>query len=320
MEKFFVSALDLDKKNDKDKDHAKRIIEVTGDQAVDIAIDTIHMNKQALIFVSTRNSAEALAERIAKSCVSRGIVNSNSKESGGLEELSKKILSVLSSPTKQCKRLSRCILGGVAFHHSGLPAMQRELVENAFREGVIRIIVATPTLAYGLNLPAFRVVVRDLKRYNPSWGYVWIPTLEYLQFIGRAGRPGLEEYGEAIAIASSENEREKILKRYIYGYPEEITSKLAAEPVFRTYLLAAISSGYANTMDELNALFLSTFHAYSYGDINALESNIARAINSLVSWGFIVLDGEKLKPTRIGKRVSELYLDCLLYTSPSPRD
>jgi len=64
-------------------------------------------------------------------------------------------------------------------------------------------------------------------------------------------------------------------------------------------------------MDELNALFLSTFHAYSYGDINALESNIARAINSLVSWGFIVLDGEELKPTRIGKRVSELYLDPL---------
>ena len=64
---------------------------------------------------------------------------------------------------------------------------QRELIEDNFREGVIKIICATPTLAYGLSLPAFRSILKDLRRYGPR-GMAYIPVLEYLQMSGRAGR------------------------------------------------------------------------------------------------------------------------------------
>jgi replicative superfamily II helicase len=95
------------------------------------------MNKQALIFVNSKRSAEANAERVAK------VAHTNSAE---LEELAQKILSAASSPTKQCERLAKVVRMGHAFHHAGLLNDQRALLEDAFREGSIKTISATPTL------------------------------------------------------------------------------------------------------------------------------------------------------------------------------
>ncbi|MEK6845936.1 MAG: LAGLIDADG family homing endonuclease, partial [Nanoarchaeota archaeon] len=99
-----------------------------------LALETIEMNKQALIFVPTRASAEKTAEDISK------------LTSAILPELEKEVLRVVSSPTKQCRRLSLCVRKGVAFHHSGLTSEQRDLVEREFRQGKIKVICCTPTL------------------------------------------------------------------------------------------------------------------------------------------------------------------------------
>jgi helicase len=83
------------------------------------------------------------------------------------------------------KRLASCIEKGIAFHHAGLAHSQRKIVEDNFRKGDIKIICCTPTLAFGLNLPAFRAIMKDLKRYGGRWGMQWIPVLEYQQCIGK---------------------------------------------------------------------------------------------------------------------------------------
>ena len=160
----------------------------TGNGALDLALDTLKLGKQALVFVNTKKSAEKTAEDIAKK------VKAGSKE---LIELSEKALKALSSPTRQCERLGNCIKKGIAFHHAGLVAKQRELIEDNFRNGNIKIICATPTLAMGIDLPAFRTILKDLKRYG-SRGMAYIPVLEYLQMAGRAGRPKFDKTGEAI--------------------------------------------------------------------------------------------------------------------------
>lgn len=62
--------------------------------------------------------------------------------------------------------LKRTVAGGIAYHHSGLSVEERGLVENAFRAGSVRILLATSTLAMGVNLPVAKVVIRSLRIGN----------------------------------------------------------------------------------------------------------------------------------------------------------
>jgi len=146
-----------------------------------IAENVMQLKKQIMYFVATRKTAESLAEKLTKTI--KPYLKRQEQEE--LSKLADKILNVLEVPTKQCKRLAECIKSGVAFHHAGLLGSQKRLIEENFRNGLIKAIVATPTLAFGVNLPSFRVVIRDAKRYYPGIGAVYIPVLDYKQMCGR---------------------------------------------------------------------------------------------------------------------------------------
>lgn len=283
------------------------------DPIIKLALQTLEQNKQAIIFAPSRSSAEKTAEEIAK------------LTTFSLPDLEHEILKAATTPTKQCRKLSHTIKKGVAFHHAGLLQRQKELIEDEFRNGKIKIICATPTLAAGMSLPVFRVIIKSLKRYSEQWGMDWIPVLEYLQMAGRAGRPEYEAFGEAICIAKDEAEREEIYERYVLGKPEAIYSKLAVEPVLRTYLLSLISSGIIRDRTSMKEFFTKTFWSHQFKDLQKLESIMEKMLHLLEEWGFITIVGaanagfvsanelnqEKLRTTPIGKRVSELYLDPL---------
>src|SRR3989338_3989645 len=289
------------------------IPELTDHPALDIALDTVKRNKQALVFCNTRRSAESTAEKLARKIDSK---------SDDLEKLADEILNVLSSTTKQCRRLAYCIRKGMAFHHAGLASKQRKLVEDNFRNGRIKVIASTPTLAFGLNLPAFRAVIKDLKRYGGRWGLQYIPALEYHQMAGRAGRPDFNDtHGEAICIASTEKEAEDIVEKFINAPPENIYSKLAVEPVLRTYCLSLAATGFAHSKKELVDFFEKTFYGYQFQDMNAIESILDKMLNYLEEWEFIrqskkddfvsanSLGDDKIEVTKLGERVAQLYLD-----------
>ncbi|MFP4567318.1 MAG: helicase-related protein [Candidatus Woesearchaeota archaeon] len=291
------------------------INKVSGDAVVDICLDTAKLGKQSIVFVSTKKGAEACAERVA--------MKLSLDEKAGL--LAQEVERVLSSPTKQCLRLGKVLRRGVAFHHSGLSSVQRRIIEDGFRAGSIRFICSTTTLGAGLDLPAFRSVIRDLKRFSPGWGQVPIPVLEYEQMAGRAGRPSFDLFGEAICVASSSDEKDFFLDEYVNGSPEDISSKLAVEPILRMYVLSLISSGYASSFRELMDFLSLTLYAHQYKDLGRLESIILSVITSLEDFGFVVCSNKKssffqsannlvsfgIEATRLGRRVSELYLDPL---------
>jgi len=301
-----------------------------------LALETIEMNKQAIIFAPSRASAEKTAEEISKLTQFQ------------YPEFEKEVLKAASTPTKQCRRLSHCIRKGIAFHHAGLLAKQKELIEEEFRKGKIKIICCTPTLAAGMSLPAFRVIITSLKRYSGSWGMDWIPVLEYMQMAGRAGRPEYESFGEAITLAKSEHEKEEIYETYVLGEPEEIYSKLAVEPVLRTYLLSLISSGIIKDKESMQDFFSKTFWAHQFEDLKQLNLIMDKMLLLLEGWKFVrIINNEnsnsnddknnddkdnyefipasklnhktnnqekELRPTLLGKRISELYLDPLTAT------
>ncbi len=321
----------------------------TDKPALNIALDTIKNNKQALIFNNSKPSAEKTAELISHLVSKHQLISIQNKES--LSLLAQNILQSLSSPTKQCQRLASCIKKGIAFHHAGLTSIQRQLIENAFRQGQIKIISSTPTLAAGLDLPAFRVILKSLRRYS-SRGLKFIPVLEYLQMSGRAGRPKFDSFGESITIAKTDAEKDKIFDRYILGEPEPIYSKLAVEPVLRTYLLSLIVSGFVSTQKQILDFFSRTFWAFQFHDLKKLEHQIVSLLELLEEWKFLISLGESsnsnrktskkalqnesveefvsadqfnsaqssphslsaqvtYQPTPLGKRVAELYLDPL---------
>ena len=288
---------------------------ITESGAINLALHTIGMKKQALVFVNTKRSAEKTAEDTAKH-----IKNLPADYAAQLGTLSDDVLGALATPTRQCHRLAACVKKGIAFHHSGLTSKQRELVEDGFRSSLIKIICATPTLAAGIDVPSFRTILRDLKRYSQR-GLDWIPVLEYEQMAGRSGRPSYDTFGEAIAIADTEKEAEHIYERAVCGVPEEIHSKLAVEPVLRMYVLALVASEFVATEEELADFFSETFWAAQYGDMDHLRKIIHRVLQMLETYGFIEteeksdyvsateLGNGRVNATPIGKRVAELYLD-----------
>ena len=209
------------------------------DEALALVKDTLNQGAQILIFESSRRNAEAMAIRLS------GEISIVDPE---LEKLSESILGTGESET--CRRLANCVSRGVAFHHAGLLPEQRRLVEAGFREGNVKIIASTPTLAAGLNLPARRVLIKSYKRYESGLGMVPIPVIEYRQMAGRAGRPGLDPFGESLLIAKNDSELQDVTDHYIFGQPEDIWSKLASESALRTHLLATITAGFAKAFQS----------------------------------------------------------------------
>lgn len=284
--------------------------------ALNIAFDTFEKNKQIIIFVGSKNSAEKTAELIAQY-----LKKNKMPVHYDCKPLSETILHTLPKPTKQCEREAYCIEQGIAFHHAGLMQKQKTAIENAFRKGIVRCICCTPTLAMGVDLPAYRTLIRDLKRFS-QWGLEYISVLDYHQMAGRAGRPGKDTRGEAITVAKTQGDKDAIYEEFITADVEEIYSKLAVEPVLRTYILSLIATGHVRTKEQIMDFFSKTFWAFQYKDMQRLETIINKMLALLEEFEFIHSNKadfttaleyahESYKATAIGKRVAELYLDPL---------
>jgi len=256
--------------------------------------EVVRKGKQILIFLSTRRNAESFAEKLAKEFP---LVKTNT---------AKKVLNALENPTKQCKKEYECLKHSIAFHHAGLIEKQRKIIERGFREGKIKILCATTTLAAGLNLPAYLVIVRDLKRYIGGYSQ-YLPNFEIFQMVGRAGRPRYDNIGLGILIVKHFCEVEELKKRYLHGEIEPITSKLAIEPILRMHVLSLIATEFVHSLKKLFNFFSKTYFGHTFGEDIKLREKIENILFQLEEFGF--LDLKKFRATRIGRRVSELYLD-----------
>jgi len=263
---------------------------------------TIESGGQSLVFVNSRRSSEALA-------VSLGpfVKTLMSAKLDELAKISKRLVSEQDEPTTMGNKLGKCLRTGCAFHHAGMTNAQRKMVESGFKKGLIGCIVATPTLAAGINLPARTVIVKDVRRYDSNVGFTHIPILEVKQMCGRAGRPKFDKYGQAILIARNDEEKDMLLETYLLGENERLISKLGTEPAIRSHILALIATGDASSIDDLRDFFGRTFLAHQM-DITYLEEAIDRVVEFLQTEK-MVQEGETLDATAFGKRVSDLYID-----------
>ncbi|MFH1179032.1 MAG: DEAD/DEAH box helicase [Candidatus Bathyarchaeota archaeon] len=283
----------------------KSIEEYHKQDSINLALNSIDDGGQALIFMESRRRAESTARATASALKKR----LSKRQETELHRISAEI-GAHGEKTRLTDDLAESVSKGAAFHHAGLNREHRRIVETAFKQGYIKILCATPTLAAGVNLPARTVVIGNYKRFMAGYGMQPIKVMEYKQMSGRAGRPQYDKEGIAILIASSEDEQDYLMEDYILSNPERIDSRLAQESALRGHTLAAISSDYAHSENSLLDFFGSTFYGYNYptAGIKLILGSILRYLSRE---GMLEYDGDRLKATDFGRRVSELYIDPL---------
>ncbi|MCD6301439.1 MAG: DEAD/DEAH box helicase, partial [Staphylothermus sp.] len=281
----------------------EKIVHRIGNSALNIALQSISSGLQVLVFVHNRRKTEEWAYKLTEHL---GIFQ-HFIDQRKVDELLNKLKEAPSRIERE--KLEYLIKRGAAYHHAGLSNVARKVVEEGFRERVIRIVFATPTLAAGVNLPARRVLV-SIKRYNPlRRRTVNIPVYEYKQMAGRAGRPKFDPFGEAI-IYDANNISEA--NKYIRSQPEPIYSKLNNERSLRIHTLSIIASEDANDINQLMEIYKNTLFYKQYGNLENLKLTIDRVLDKLAQWEMIKFAGDKeFYATRLGVMTSKTYLDPL---------
>ena len=174
----------------------------------------------ALFFIFSRKECEKLA-----GCVQKSLVTS--------EEISE-ILNIFNFELRHYKKtyerspqylmIEKIIQKGVAYHHSGLIPILKEVIEILFSKGLIKVLFTTETFAVGVNMPAKTVIFPKLTKYS-NQSFRQLRTDEYLQMAGRAGRRGLDKYGTVIILPTDELMELHPLKKMMTGKSPSINSK-----------------------------------------------------------------------------------------------
>jgi len=272
---------------------------------IGLAMDSItNDGGQSLVFAETRKRTVSLAKKTSDIVLKS--LDKSSKLSA--QKIGAEILKQ-GDDTELNRTLSNTVTKGVGFHHAGLGLKSRQIVEDAFRKGIIKILFATPTLAAGVNLPARRVVITSIFRYDYEYGgNVPLSVLQYKQLCGRAGRPAYDKYGEAIIMTDSRTNPEDLYNHFVLGEPEPIVSQLMNETALRVHVLGVIASRPKILKSELLYFFEETFLS-KYHRNETISFEIDSLLHYLHDEGLIIMRKELLMPTRFGKRISLLYID-----------
>jgi helicase len=133
----------------------------------------------------------------------------------------------------------------------------------------------------------------------------WLPTLEVHQMCGRAGRPGLDPYGEAVLVGEAST-RDDLWERYVEAGPERVESKLADPNALRTHVLSVVASDFASSREGILDVLDATFFAHETPTAE-LGGVVDTAVADLVGMEMIVDDGG-LAATALGAQVSRQYV------------
>lgn len=204
--------------------------------------------------------------------------------------------------------LRLCLASGVGFHDADLTRPERSVVERAFRSGNIRVIVATTTLAMGVNLPADVVIIGDSKRFLPGRPGTWrvrnIPVSEYRNAAGRAGRLGQRTAGFSILVAESPVDQNQLVSGYLLGHVEPVESQIPGR-LLADVIFDIVCAQLADSEDHIVEFIAGTFAFLTFyertGGLSAVRTATTEAVRRCVESGLVAQDGERLYPTQVAQ-------------------
>jgi Superfamily II helicase len=241
-------------------------------------------DKQIIIFVRSRRDCESLSRKLSPKLSRKYKIQTNDKT--------------------LLKRFAPYINGCVLYHNAGLTSKERRFVEEEYNNGNCRVLVATPTLAMGVNLPCDVVLVRDILRVEDYDSFQMLDLLDVEQMLGRAGR-----WGEGEGYLYTSSDFNPLMRKYIKGEMENANSQLYNSEKFKSYVLTMMGN-QMHTIQELCNFFNKTFFAYSYKMKNTkqLRNKILSMLDTLIDENFIKVHDDNYYLTEKGTICVESYL------------
>jgi len=181
------------------------------------AIMEFSPKKPVLIFVSSRRQTRLTALDLISLCANE------SNYSHRFLKINEDEMRLICETVKD-ENLRHTLMFGIGMHHAGLVENDRRVVEDLFYNQSIQILVATSTVAWGVNFPAHLVIIKGTEYFDPKVkSYVDMPITDILQMIGRAGRPQYDD--SAVACLYVTQEKKNFYKKFLYEpFPLESVS------------------------------------------------------------------------------------------------
>jgi helicase len=263
------------------------------DLAVGLTLRYIAEGRQVIVFRAQISDTERMAE-----------VLSRSLPAVGMDQQLGDALALMEDPEAP-RRFRGLLASGVGFHNGDLAADERRLMEEAFRSRSLHVLVATTTLAMGVNMPADVVIIADHQRATSGtsgWVKVDIPVAEFRNAAGRAGRLGLKLAGLAVLIAEDDVRRRQLFSHYVDGEVEPVASRLPDHPledvVFRL-LAGRVADTEAGLVDFLAATSAYPTWYESHGGVEAIRAAVAEAVAKTTATGLFISEAGRLSPTPV---------------------
>ncbi|KAI1409101.1 Sec63-domain-containing protein [Hypoxylon sp. FL1857] len=285
-----------------------------------LAIKTHSPDKPVIVFVPSRRQTRLTAKDLINYC---GMEDNPRR----FVNMSEEDLQLNLSRVKD-DALKEAINFGIGLHHAGLVESDRQLAEELFLNNKIQILVATSTLAWGVNLPAHLVVVKGTQFYDAKIeGYKDMDLTDVLQMLGRAGRPQFDNSG--VARIFTQDSKKDFYKHFLHtGFPVESS----LHTVLDNHLCAEVSAETITTkQDALDYLtwtfFFRRLHknpSYYGLEISAEEHNsiaaqqlandfmidmVNKSLDELATSKCVeIYPNGDVDPTPLGKIMSYYYL------------
>lgn len=213
-------------------------------------------------------------------------------------------------PSQMSRNLRQALQGGVAFHHGDLNREERVAVERGFRQadGGIQVLVATSTVAAGVNTPASTVIIVETA-FQSANGPQPYTVAQYKNMAGRAGRLGYENEGKAILIADNALERNQLVRTYVEGRPEPLRSSFdEREPgTWAVRLLAQVREAPRTAVIDMVANtyggYLANLRDPRFRD--RMTETLAHLLDRMVADGLVDQEGETIRLNMLGRACGE---------------
>ncbi|KAI2467730.1 P-loop containing nucleoside triphosphate hydrolase protein [Annulohypoxylon bovei var. microspora] len=193
--------------------------------------------------------------------------------------------------------LAETVTSGVAFHHAGLTTEERDLIASAYDGGVLKILVATCSLAAGINLPARRVIL-----HNARMGRDLVGPSMLRQMRGRAGRKGKDEIGETY-LCCRKDDLQAVIELMHAELPHISSGLTTDRHRIQRALLEVIAIKLANSRDTVDDYIQKTLLNLS-ADPDIIKTHVESSLEDLAALGFIHSDEPDLyATTQLGKAV-----------------